>query len=138
MKKPEWFTIKAAAEYLSIREPTLYGWMRDNKITVRKVGDSTRFLQEDLDSCIQVIPSKKDTKKLTKICSSCHSDQIVKGNLRSTGKNYFTPNKSKFWVLKDSNITTDAYMCSHCGAISLFGDTSKLESLKVKEIEDED
>ncbi|WDE96659.1 helix-turn-helix domain-containing protein [Lentisphaera profundi] len=128
---PQWYTIKQAAEYLSIGEPTLYRWMRDSKITVRKVGDSTRFLQEDLDSCIQVIPSKKDVEKLKKLCSSCHSEDIVKGNFKSTGKNYFAPEKSKFWTFKDSNVGSSAYMCCNCGAITLFGDTEKLESLRI-------
>ena len=54
---PGWFTIREAAEYLAIGEPTLYRWMRDGKITFRKIGDSTRFLKEDLDAFVQVFPS---------------------------------------------------------------------------------
>ena len=49
-QKPPWFSIKEAAEYLDIGEPTIYRWMREGQITYRKVGDSTRFWQEDLDA----------------------------------------------------------------------------------------
>jgi excisionase family DNA binding protein len=138
MSGPQWYTIKAAAEYLSIGEPTLYRWMRDGKITVRKIGDNTRFLQEDLDSCIQVIPSKKDVALVTKLCPACHSDQMCKGSYRGTGKLYFYPEKSKFWTLKDSNIPNTSYMCENCGHISFFGDTEKLKALKPKEDNDSD
>jgi excisionase family DNA binding protein len=41
--KPKWFSIKEAAEYLDVGEPTLFRWMRDGKITYRKVGDSGSF-----------------------------------------------------------------------------------------------
>ena len=60
--RPDWFTIKEAADYLQIGEPTLYRWMRDGKITFRKVGDSTRFLQEDLDAVVVVHQSVKTLK----------------------------------------------------------------------------
>ena len=53
----KWFSIKEAAEYLDVGEPTLYRWMRENKITYRKVGDSTRFWQEDLDAVMEVFHS---------------------------------------------------------------------------------
>ena len=33
IKKSAWYSIKEAAEYLEIGEPTLYRWMRDRKIT---------------------------------------------------------------------------------------------------------
>jgi excisionase family DNA binding protein len=130
MTDPKWYTIKEAAKYLSIGEPTLYRWMRDGKITVRKIGDSTRFLQEDLDAFVKVIPSDKNLGELRRRCPSCKNETLVKGSLQSTGKNYFTPEKSKFWTFKDSNVATQALMCSHCGSISLFGDTQKLATLR--------
>lgn len=126
---PEWFSIKEAAQYLSIGEPTLYRWMRDGKITYRKVGDSTRFLNEDLDAFIQVFPSKREAEKVKQVCPVCHHDDIVTGKFRSTGLNYFRPKKSKFWSMRDSNIKTMAVMCQKCGAITHFGDSAKLEKL---------
>ena len=128
-KKSKWYSIKEAAKYLSIGEPTLYRWMRDGKITYRKIGDSTRFLKEDLDSFVQVFPSEKDIDQVQTICPVCHGDKVVKGVFRSTGLNYFQPHKSKFWTMKDSYIKTSAMMCLKCGAVTHFGDLAKMLSL---------
>lgn len=126
---PQWYTIKQAAEYLSIGEPTLYRWMRDNKITYRKVGDSTRFLREDLDAFVQIHPSERDADSVKEICPVCHNDELIAGDFRTTGLNYFRPSKSKFWNLKGSFIKSEARMCARCGAITLFGDVRKLEKI---------
>ena len=134
----KWYTIKEAAQYLSIGEPTLYRWMRDGKITFRKVGDSTRFLLQDLDSFVQVFPSSKDAEKVKQFCPACHSKDLVDGDFRTTGLNYFRPKKNKFWTLKDSNIKSSAKMCKQCGYISLFGDKEKLQSLALKMNENEE
>ncbi len=128
--KTHWFSIKEAAEYLDVGEPTLYRWMRDNKITYRKVGDSTRFWQEDLDAVMEVFHSGKDLENARKVCSACHGGQLIEGVMRSTGLCFFQPKKTKFWTLKDSNVETEARMCDHCGAIHLFGDLKKLNELK--------
>ena len=130
---PDWFSIKEAAKYLSIGEPTLYRWMRDGKITYRKIGDSTRFLKSDLDAFVQVFPSKKEAEKVKQACPLCHHDEIVEGVLRSTGLNYFRPKNSKFWTFRDGNVKTTAFMCRKCGNIMFFGDTSKLDKLTVDE-----
>jgi len=61
--KTKWYSIQEAAEYLDVGEPTLYRWMREGKITFRKVGDSTRFWQEDLDAVMQVYHSAKDLER---------------------------------------------------------------------------
>jgi excisionase family DNA binding protein len=126
---PQWFSIKEAAEYLSISEPTLYRWMQDGKITFRKVGDSTRFLKEDLDAVVEVHPSAKQLVKVELNCPVCHHDEMIEGRLDSTGRSYFIPKKTKFWTLKDSNVETRARMCSRCGYVMLFGDVAKLEAL---------
>lgn len=130
---PIWFSVKQAAEYLNIGEPTLYRWMRDGEITYRKVGDSTRFLQEDLDSVIQVRFSKRDAELFRAICPICKGGQMVPGHLQSTGRIYFRPQKTKFWTLKDSNVETTARLCRRCGAIVWFGDLSKFDSLEPEE-----
>lgn len=135
-EKIKWLSIKEAAKYLSIGEPTLYRWMRDGKITFRKVGDSTRFLREDLDSFVQVFPSKKDAEKVKETCHACHSAELVQGVFRTTGLNYFRPDKTKFWALKDANIKTHSMMCLQCGAISLFGDKEKMKSLLLEQPEE--
>lgn len=127
-----WFSIKEAAKKLSIGEPTLYRWMRDAKITFRKVGDSTRFLQEDLDAVVEVHHSQKDLSKVTQVCPLCHGDKLIKGGLQSTGRSYFRPDESTFWTLKDANIKTHTRMCARCGYLLVFGDTEKLAELTEK------
>ena len=129
-KKPEWYTIREAAEYLGVGEPTIYRWMRDEKLTYRKVGDSTRFLQQDLDAMIQVFPNKSDTGLIAQYCSVCRCDDLVEGEIQSSGKIYFKPAKTKFWTFSDSNVKTRALICTSCGYINLFGDTKKLLSIR--------
>jgi excisionase family DNA binding protein len=128
----KWFSIKEAAEYLDVGDPTLYRWMRENKITYRKVGDSTRFWQEDLDAVMEVFHSFKDLEKAREVCPVCNHTELVEGKVRTTGLNYFTPHKTKFWTLKDSFVQTSAKMCVRCGAITWFGDLEKLTSLQEK------
>jgi excisionase family DNA binding protein len=128
--KKRWYSIQEAAQYLDVGEPTLYRWMRDGKITFRKVGDSTRFWQEDLDSVMQVFHSAKDIDKAREVCPICHHDELIEGVVRSTGLNYFNPKVTKFWTLKESSIKTTAKMCARCGAVVWFGDTEKLAVLK--------
>jgi excisionase family DNA binding protein len=135
--KAKWYSIREAAEYLDVGEPTLYRWMRDGKITYRKVGDSTRFWQEDLDSVMEVFHSAKDVDKTREVCAFCHHDELVEGKVRGTGLVYFTPKKTKFWTFKDSFVETTARMCTRCGAIAWFGDTTKLAGLRVSELSKE-
>jgi excisionase family DNA binding protein len=129
-QKPPWFSIKEAAEYLDVGEPTLYRWMREGQITYRKVGDSTRFWQEDLDAVMQVFRSAKDVEKVRTFCPMCHHQELIPGIVQSTGLIYFRPKKTKFWTIKDSNVSTEARMCSRCGVILWFGNTEKLAALK--------
>src|SRR5436189_4260389 len=83
--KPQWYTIKEAADYLGVTEPTIYRWMREGLITFRKIGDSTRFLQEDLESHVQVFRSAKDLEQAKEFCPVCHHNELVKGRVQSTG-----------------------------------------------------
>ena len=131
-KKPHWFSIKEAAEYLDVGEPTIFRWMREGKITYRKVGDSTRFWQQDLDAVMEVFHSGKEIENVKAVCPFCHSDDMVQGVFRTTGLNFFQPKKTKFWTLKDSNVESEARMCARCGAITLFGDTKKLAALRAE------
>src|SRR5436190_9955317 len=132
LKKKKWYSIGDAAEYLDVGEPTLYRWMREGKITYRKVGDSTRFWQEDLDSVMQVYHSEKDLDKAREVCPVCRHTELVQGKVRGAGLVYFVPKKTKFWTLKDSFVDTNARMCTRCGGIFWFGDTAKLGKLRVQ------
>ncbi len=130
--RPKWFSIREAAEYLDVGEPTIYRWMREGKITYRKVGDSTRFWQQDLDSVMQVYHSEKDLDQAREVCPVCRHAELVEGKVRGAGLVYFVPQKTKFWTLKDSFVETNARMCTRCGAISWFGNTAKLEKLRAR------
>src|SRR5260221_2436747 len=127
--KHNWYSIKEAADYLDIGEPTLYRWMREGKITFRKVGDSTRFWQQDLDSIMEVFHGDKDLDKAREVCPVCRHTELVTGKVRGAGLVYFVPKKTKCWTLKDSFVDTTARMCARCGAISWFGDAVKLGKL---------
>ena len=105
--------------------------MREGKLTYRKVGDSTRFWQEDLDSVMEVFHSDKDLDKAKEVCPVCRHTELVEGRVRGAGLVYFVPNKTRFWTLKDSFVGTSARMCTRCGAIAWFGDTTKLGKLRV-------
>jgi len=82
-----------------------------------------------LDSVMEVFHSSKDVEKARAVCPVCHHDQLVEGQVRTTGLNYFVPKKTKFWTLKDSFIRTQAKMCGRCGAVIWFGDLEKLARL---------
>ncbi|MCP5522399.1 MAG: helix-turn-helix domain-containing protein [Verrucomicrobiales bacterium] len=129
-QSPNWYSIKEAADYLNVGEPTLYRWMREGRITFRKVGDSTRFLRNDLDAMVEVHPSEKDAERVTRFCPACHHDQLVEGVVQGTGVNYFRPAETKFWSFATANVKTTAWMCPKCGAIAWFGDVAKLRSLR--------
>jgi len=135
---PQWFSIKQACGYLGIGEPTMYRWMREGKITYRKIGDSTRFLQEDLDALVEVHPSKKDATRVREFCPVCHGTELVEGVVRSTGLIYFQPKKTKFWTLRDSNVALVSRMCAQCGAVFQFGNVEKLASLRASALTDVD
>jgi excisionase family DNA binding protein len=128
--KIKWFSVKEAAEFLDVGEPTLYRWMRDGKITYRKIGETTRFLQEDLDAMVEVFHRVKDADKARELCVICHSPELVEGWIQSTGLNYFRPGKTKFWTLTDSYLETRARMCPRCGAIFWQADPAKLAALR--------
>ena len=132
---PQWFTIRDAATYLQIGEPTIYRWMRDGKITFRKIGDSTRFLQEDLDAVVTVHRSAAGKPTSSSKCAVCGGESLISGKCQSTGMLYFVPEKSKFWTIKPSTVPLQSTMCSECGHISLAGDIKHLNELMPKEEE---
>jgi excisionase family DNA binding protein len=134
-EKPEtaatkWYSIKEAAQYLNVGEPTIYRWMRERRITYRKVGDSTRFIKEDLDAVCEVFRSAKDAEKVETVCPACHHTDVLEGHVQSTGLNYFRLQETKFWTLRSADIGTRALMCAHCGLILWFGDKAKLAALR--------
>ncbi|MHB9032295.1 MAG: helix-turn-helix domain-containing protein [Anaerolineae bacterium] len=43
-------TVKQVADYLQLKESTIYAWAQDGKIPAIKIGRTWRFRQVDLDS----------------------------------------------------------------------------------------
>ncbi len=132
---PAWFTIHEAAAYLQVGEPTIYRWMRDGRITYRKVGDSTRFLKEDLEAVIEVFPSRRDAAHGGTFCPACHHPDVVPGELRTTGAVSFYPSQTRFWTLKDSAVAVAASMCTRCGHVAIHGDVAKLQAIRAQPAE---
>lgn len=54
-------TLQDVAEYLQIKERTIYGWVQNGKIPGFKLGNSWRFKQEDIDLWIE--ERKRDTPR---------------------------------------------------------------------------
>ena len=45
--------VKQVAEYLQLKESTIYSWAQDSKIPAIKIGRTWRFRREDLDSWLE-------------------------------------------------------------------------------------
>ncbi|GAB4338600.1 MAG: hypothetical protein Kow0099_12820 [Candidatus Abyssubacteria bacterium] len=124
-----WMTVKEAAEYLGVSEPTIFRWMREGTLSFFKMGGSTRFRRENLDMIAQKVTGKREGEQRAAQCSVCGHSFLLSGQVRSTGKVYFVPTKTKFLVLSDSNVEVSARACPVCGHVDMFADTSKLERI---------
>ena len=107
--------------------------MRAGRMTFRKVGDSTRFLKEDLDAMVSVHPGSKGSAAIGEPCPLCNHGELVPGYMQSFGRVYFRPEKMKLSTFRDGNIRTIAKMCSRCGAVQWQGDIRKLEEVRDEE-----
>ena len=134
----QWYSIKEAAEYLGVSQPTIFRWMKDGSLSFFKVGSATRFTQEGLDAVIEKTTGTKEAELAAGRCSCCGHSVLVEGHLRGAGRLYFRPTKSSFWVLAEAIVPTQARVCTACGHIQLHADTTKLKSLKPETIETPD
>lgn len=130
----QWYTIKEAAEYLGISQPTLFRWMKEGTLSFYKIGGATRFSQEGLDSVIEKSTGEKEAQQAAGRCVACGHNILVEGRVQATGKLYFKPAKSSFWVLHEAMVPTQARACPACGHIQFCIDPQKLKQLKPKEI----
>lgn len=46
-------TVKQVAEYLQLKESTIYSWAQDGKIPAIKIGRTWRFRRADLDTWLE-------------------------------------------------------------------------------------
>ncbi len=126
----DWYSIPEAAEYLGISQPTLFRWMKQGLVSFYKVGGSTRFAKEGLDAVIEKTTGRKEAEAAAGRCAACGHSMLVEGRLQGTGRLYFLPEKTKFWVFADSSVPTHAKVCTACGFIQLNADVTKLNKLK--------
>jgi excisionase family DNA binding protein len=135
-RQSQWFSIRDAAEYLGISQPTIFRWMKEGTLSFYKVGGSTRFSQEGLDAVIQKTTGLKEAEIAAGRCAACGHSVLVSGKIRGAGRLYFRPDKPRFWTFAEAMVPTEARVCAACGYIQLHADTSKLRKLKPKAIED--
>jgi len=126
-----WYTIKDAATYLAVSEQTIYRWMRDGAISYHKIGDSTRFLLEDLDGVVDKHVSYKEASVVTEQCERCGHANLIDGRIMSTGQIYFAPKKTKFFTFRTGSVATSAKVCPRCGYVNLYADVEKLKKIVI-------
>ena len=128
-----WYTVPEAAAYLGISEPTIFRWMRDRRLSFVKIGGATRFTQEGLDALVEKTTGSMEAEAAAGRCAACGHSVLVEGNLQGTGRLYFRPEKTRFWVFAEALVPTRARVCTACGHIQLHADASKLKRLLPKE-----
>lgn len=128
-----WYSVRRAAEYLGVSQPTIFRWMKEGTLSFYKVGGSTRFSQEGLDAVIEKTTGRKEAEAAAGRCAACGHNLLVEGDLQGTGRLYFKPDKTKFWVLADSLVGLRARVCTACGFLQLHADVGKLRRLKPEE-----
>lgn len=124
-----WFSIREAAEYLGISQPTLYRWMKDGLLSFYKVGGSTRFTKEGLDAVIEKTTGRKEAEAAGGRCTSCGHNFLVEGRLQGNSRLYFRPEKTKFWTFHEAMVPTRAKVCPACGYVQMHVDVEKLTRL---------
>lgn len=125
-----WFTVRDAARYLSVSEPTIFRWMKDGLLSFYKIGGSTRFTKEALQALIEKTTGRKEAEAVAARCAACGHDVLVEGRVQGTGRLYFKPNQTRFWVFEESLVPIRAQTCTACGYIQMRADTSKLNRLR--------
>lgn len=133
-KPTDWYTIKEACEYLKVSQPTIFRWMKEGVLSFYKVGGATRFSREGLDAVIEKTTGSKEAEQIAGRCMACGHNILVKGRVQATGKLYFKPDKSSFWVLRESMVPTHAKACPSCGYVHFYIEPGNLRKLKPKEI----
>jgi excisionase family DNA binding protein len=125
----QWLTIKEASRYLKVSQQTIFRWMRSGKLSFFKIGNATRFRRSNLDMLAEKITGEAEGEHASAKCVSCGHSHLIDGVIRSTGRIYFQPSRTRFFLLMDSWTRVRARTCPVCGHIQLFADTEKLGRL---------
>ena len=115
-----WHSVAEAAEYLDVSQPT----------TFYKVGGSTRFSKEGLDAVVEKTTGRKEAEAAAGRCAACGHNILVEGRVQGTGRLYFKPDRTRFWVFKESLVPLRARVCAACGFIQFNVDAEKLSKLR--------
>lgn len=132
-----WYTVKEAAEYLGVSQPTIFRWMKDGLLSFYKVGGSTRFSQDGLDAVVEKQTGRAEAEAVQGRCGACGHSVLIDGGVQGTGRLYFRPDKTKFWTFQEGLVPIRARVCAACGYVQMHADTSKLTSLMPEDQEDE-
>ena len=130
----KWYTVKEAAEYLGVSQPTIFRWMKDETLSFYKVGGATRFSREGLDAVIEKSTGTKEAEQVMGRCVACSNNVLVEGRLQGAGRLYFKPSKTAFWTLHESLVPTKARVCAACGYVHHYADKNKLKVLKAETV----
>ncbi len=130
-----WYTVPEAAEYLGLSVPTIFRWMRDGRLSFVKIGGATRFTQEGLEAVIEKTTGSMEAEAAAGRCAACGHSVLVEGSVQGTGRLYFRPEKTRFWVFAEALVPIRARVCTACGHIQLRADTEKLNRLVPKKSE---
>ena len=125
----QWLTIKEASKYLKVSDQTIFRWMRSGKLSFFKFGNATRFRRSNLDMLAEKVTGDAEGDLAAARCVSCGNSRLIDGVIRSTGRIYFQPDRTRFFLLMDSWTRIRAKTCPVCGHIQLFADTEKLSRL---------
>jgi len=124
-----WYNTAEAAAYLGVSQPTVFRWMKEGILSFFKIGGSTRFSREGLDAVIEKTTGRKEAEAAAGRCAACGHNMLVPGTMQGTGRLYFKPDKTRFWVLTDSLVGLTAKVCAACGFVQLHADTNKMKKL---------
>jgi excisionase family DNA binding protein len=125
----DWYTIQEAAAFLEVSEPTIFRWMKQGTLSFYKVGNSTRFSKQGLESVVTKQTGEKEAQQSLAKCAICGNGELADGQIQGTGRIFFRPAKSKFWVLSEGLVPTSAKVCTACGHVQMHADTAKLKLL---------
>ncbi len=135
---PIWHTVQEAAKYLGVSQPTIFRWMKQGILSFYKVGGATRFTREGLDAVVEKTTGRKEAEAAAGRCAACGHSILVDGRIQGTGRLYFRPERTKFWVFEEALVPTTAFVCTACGHIQLRADTTKLNRLTQQSVAPED
>lgn len=128
-EQAKWYSVRDAASYLGVSQPTIFRWMKDGLLSFYKVGGSTRFSEESLAAVIEKTTGRKEAEASAGRCASCGHGVLIAGQLQGTGRLYFRPEKTRFWTFEEAMVGTQTRMCAACGYLQLYADTGKLARL---------